>query len=48
MLEKLDFSQSALRQDLLAEDIGNFLDRDAFLGLCICCSTVTREDTLVN
>lgn len=33
VLEQLDFSQGALGQDLLAEDIGDLLDGDAFAGL---------------
>lgn len=35
MLEKLDLSQSPLRQNLLGEDIGDLLDRNTFLGLTI-------------
>jgi hypothetical protein len=43
MLEKLDFSQSALCQDLLAKNICYFLDRDAFLGLGVRRSAVEPE-----
>jgi hypothetical protein len=35
MLEELDLSQRTLCQDLLAENIGHLLDRNAFLGLGI-------------
>lgn len=40
MLQELDFSEGALRKDLLAEDIGDLLDCDAFLGLPVGGSTV--------
>jgi hypothetical protein len=40
MLQELDLSQGALCEDLLAEDIGDFLDRDAFSGLTVGGSTV--------
>lgn len=32
VLEELDLAQSALGEDLLAEDIGDLLDGDAFVG----------------
>lgn len=35
MLEELDLAQSALGKDLLAEDIGDLLDGDAFVGLAV-------------
>ena len=35
VLEQLDFSQSPLREDLLAENIGDFLDGDAFACLSV-------------
>lgn len=33
MLQQLDLSQGPLGQDLLAEDIGDFLDGDTITGL---------------
>ena len=35
MLEQLDLTQGALGQDLLAEDIGDLLDGDAFARLVV-------------
>lgn len=35
VLQQLDLTQSALGQDLLAENIGDFLDRDAFARLVV-------------
>jgi hypothetical protein len=35
VLQKLDLSQCALSQDLLAEDIGDLLDRNSFVCLGI-------------
>lgn len=35
MLQELDFSQCSLRQDLLAEDVCDFLDSDTFPCLAI-------------
>jgi hypothetical protein len=40
MLKQLYLSQRTLRQDLLAKDIGDLLDRNALLGLRVGCSTV--------
>ena len=40
VLQKLDLPQRALSQDLLAEDIGDFLDRNSFVGLGIGRGTV--------
>ena len=40
VLKKLDLPKRTLCQDLLAEDIGDFLDGNSFLSLCICCGTV--------
>lgn len=33
MLEQFDFTEGALGQNLLAEDIGHLLDGDTFTGL---------------
>lgn len=35
VLEKLDFTQGTLGQDLLAEDIGNLLDGDTLVALVV-------------
>ena len=35
MLEQLDFAQSALGEDLLAEDVGDLFDGDALAGLVV-------------
>jgi hypothetical protein len=43
VLQKLDLSQRTLGQNLLAEDIGNLLDRNAFLGLGIRGRTMMTE-----
>jgi hypothetical protein len=40
MLEQLDLSQRTLCEDLLAKDIGDFFDRNTFLGLLIGSSTM--------
>lgn len=40
MLKQFYFSQGALGQDLLAEDIGDFLDGNALTRLDICGSTI--------
>ena len=42
MLQKLDFSQRSLRQDLLAEDICDFLDSDTFPSLAVGRSTISK------
>jgi hypothetical protein len=39
VLEQLDFAQSALCENLLAEDIGDLLDGNTFLSLVIRCGT---------
>jgi len=44
VLEELDFSQSPLRQDLLAEDVGDFLDSDAVSRSIVGSSAVGRLD----
>lgn len=44
MLEKLDLSQGALGEDLLAEDICDFLDCYTFAGLVVRCSTWDEGD----
>lgn len=49
VLKELDLTQSALGQDLLAEDIGNLLDRDAFVALVVDSSAVRlHEQSLAN
>lgn len=47
MLQQFYLSQCTLRQNLLAEDIRNLLNRNAFLGLGIRRSTEMVE-TLAN
>jgi hypothetical protein len=42
MLQKLDFSQRSLRQDLLAEDICDLLDSDTFPSLTVGRSTISK------
>jgi hypothetical protein len=42
MLQKLDFSQRSLRQYLLAEDICDLLDSDAFPSLTVGRSTISK------
>ena len=39
MLQKLYLTQRSFCQDLLAEDIGNFLDSHPVAGLVVGCST---------
>jgi len=46
VLQQLYLAQRTLRQDLLAEDIGNLLDRNSFLCLGVGRSTVGRIDQL--
>jgi hypothetical protein len=43
VLQKLDLSQGTLGQNLLAEDIGDLLDRNALIGLAIGRSTVENK-----
>jgi hypothetical protein len=45
MLKELDLSQSALGQDLLAEDIGNLLDGNTLTSLVIRGSTMSVNNT---
>lgn len=40
MLQELDLAQGALGQNLLAEDIGDFLDGNTLVGLVIDRSTI--------
>ena len=42
VLQELDFAQGALGENLLAEDIGNLLDGDAFVGLVVDGGTARR------
>ena len=42
VLQKLDFSQRSLRQDLLAEDICDLLDSDTFPSLTVGRSTISK------
>lgn len=39
VLEELDLAQGSLGENLLAENIGDFLDGNAFAGLGIGCGT---------
>jgi hypothetical protein len=43
VLQKLDLSQGTLGQNLLAEDIGDLLDRNALIGLAIGRGTVETK-----
>jgi hypothetical protein len=43
VLQKLDLSQGTLGQNLLAEDIGDLLDRNALIGLAIGRGTVENK-----
>jgi hypothetical protein len=43
MLEQLDLSQSALGEDLLAEDVGDFLDGDALASLGVGCGAKDKQ-----
>jgi hypothetical protein len=43
VLQQLDLSQGTLGQDLLAEDIGDLLDRDALSCGVIMCRTDVRK-----
>jgi hypothetical protein len=45
VLEKFDLAQGALGQNLLAKDIGNLLDGDAFVGLVVHGSTNGHKTT---
>ena len=42
MLQKLDFSQRSLGQDLLAEDVCDLLDSDTFPSLTVGRSTISK------
>lgn len=44
VLQQLDLSERTLGKDLLGEDIGNLLDRDAFAGLVVLGSAGRREE----
>lgn len=49
VLKELDLTQSALRQDLLAEDIGDLLDGDALVALVVDSGAVrTHEESLAD
>lgn len=43
VLEELDFAQCALGQNLLAKNIGDFLDGDTFVGLVVHRGAVEAE-----
>lgn len=45
VLEQLDFSQSALSKNLLAEDVGDFLDGDTLAGLGVGRGTVRGKQS---
>lgn len=47
VLEELDLAQGSLGKNLLAENIGDFLNGNAFAGLSVGCGTATRR-TLVS
>lgn len=42
VLQQLDLAQCTLRQDLLAEDIRDLLDRNTLVGLLVGCGTTHR------
>jgi hypothetical protein len=44
VLQELNLTQSALGENLLAEDIGDLLDGDAFVGLLVDGSAVKSQD----
>lgn len=46
MLEQLDFAQSSLGQDLLAENIGDLLYGHALTGLYVGCRTGTKSSVM--
>ena len=48
VLQKLDLSQRTLGQNLLAEDIGDLLDRNAFTGLAIGRGTVEKRVSIFS
>lgn len=43
VLEQLDFAQCALGKNLLAEDIGDFLNGDSFIALVVDSSAARRN-----
>lgn len=43
MLQQFDFSQSAFGENLFAKDIGNLLDGDTLVRLCVDCGTIRRR-----
>lgn len=47
MLQEFYLTKSTLRQDLLAEDIGDLFDSNAFIGLDIRGSAVTKTASVV-
>ena len=40
VLQKFDLTKRTLRKNLLGEDVGDLLHRDAFVGCCILCGAV--------
>lgn len=46
MLQELDLAQSALGQNLLAEDIGDFLDGNTLVGLVVDRSTIQIHEAV--
>ncbi len=48
VLQQLYFSQGALRQDLLAEDVRNFLYRNTLPSHIVCGGTAARDGPSVH
>lgn len=48
VLQQLDLAQGALGEDLLAEDIGDFLDGDALVRLVVDCRAVVENSSLAK
>jgi hypothetical protein len=48
VLQQLDLAQRTLGKDLLAEDIGNFLDGDSLVGLVVDGRAVDSELDVSN
>lgn len=48
VLQQLDFAQSALGEDLLAEDIGNLLDGDTLVRLVVDCGATSSARGLAS
>jgi hypothetical protein len=48
VLQQFDFAQGTLSEDLLAEDIGDFLDGNALVGLVVNGSAVGGRDDIIS